>query len=135
MSNKPKPMVLRQQCRGVTSRGYTSMSQIYEKPTWTEDAKRYDTTSAFFATLAYIFGAIGFLTAIVVFFVGLAAIADGGFAGIIGSILMGMQSVMLMVFGSMLRSQSRVLLAVFEMSLGETRYKINQTEADQDLEC
>lgn len=106
------------------------MSHLYEKTTWTEEAKRYDNTSAFFATLAYIFGAIGFLTAIVVFFVGLSAIADGGFAGIIGSILMGMQSIMLIVFGSMLRSQSRVLLAVFEMSLGETRQKIKQAQPE-----
>lgn len=108
------------------------MKPLYEKPMWTADAQGYGTTSVFFATLAFIMGAIGIITAVILFFVGLSDIGDGGFTGIVGSIVLGMQSLMLIVFGSMMRLQSKVLLAVFEMSLGETRQQINQADAQAD---
>lgn len=108
------------------------MQTIYEKPMWTEDAKRYDNTSAFFSMVAFIIGILGILTAIIWFFVGLSGLSAGQLTDVIGSIALGFHSVVLIVFGSMMRMQSKVLLANFEMTIGMTRQLINQVEADAE---
>ena len=109
------------------------MKSLYEKPTWTEDAKRYENASAFFAMVALIIGVLGILTAIIWFFVGLSGLSTGKLTDVIGSVALGFHSCVLLVFGSMMRMQSKVLLAVFEMTLGNTRQKISQAEnAEQD---
>ncbi|MFK7790173.1 MAG: hypothetical protein AB8C95_11870 [Phycisphaeraceae bacterium] len=108
------------------------MKNRYEKPMWTADAKRYDNTSAFFAMVALIIGALGILTAIIWFFVGLSGLTSGQLTDVVGSIALGFHSCVLIVFGSMMRMQSKVLLSVFEMSIGETRQNIAQGEAQKD---
>lgn len=104
------------------------MKSLYEKPMWTADAKRYDTTSAFFAMVAMIIGFLGILTAIIWFFVGLSGLSAGQLTDVVGSIALGFHSCVLIVFGCMMRMQSKVILAIFEMSIGQTRQHIGQAE-------
>jgi len=106
------------------------MQEPYEKPMWSADAHGYGSTSSLFATMAVILGGLGVIAAMILFFIALSHIGDGGFGGMIGAITIAFQSVMLIVFGSMMRLQSKVLLAVFEMSLGEFRQQINQADTD-----
>ena len=106
------------------------MQPLYEKPNWTEDAKRYDNTSAFFAMVALIIGILGIFAAVIWFFIGLSGLSEGRLTDIVGSIALGFHSCVLLVFGSMMRTHSKILLAIFEMSLGETRLKIQSAPAE-----
>jgi hypothetical protein len=106
------------------------MKSLYEKPMWTDDAKRYDNTSAFFSMVSLIIGALGIMTAVIWFFLALGRIGEGELTDVIGSIALGFHSCVLIVFGSMMRLQSKVLLANFEMTIGKTRQLINQAEVD-----
>lgn len=111
------------------------MASLYEKPMWTADAKRYDNTSAFFSMIALIIGALGIMTAIVWFFLALGSIGQGELTDVIGSIALGFHSTVLIVFGSMMRLQSKVLLANFEMTIGKTRRLIKQADGERGTEA
>ncbi|MEM9348131.1 MAG: hypothetical protein AAGB26_16095 [Planctomycetota bacterium] len=106
------------------------MDRFYEKPQWTADAKGYDSTASLFATMAFILGGLGIIVALVLFFIAISELGNGGFGGLVGAITLAFQSIMLIVFGSMMRLQSKVILALFEIGISETRDKINQAQAD-----
>lgn len=108
------------------------MQNFYEKTQWTSDAQGYDKSSAQFAGIATFLGLFGLLIAIIMFLVSLFQLGNGGWAGILGAITLAFQSVVILIFGSMMRGLSKVLLAVFEMSVSENRLHIYNTDPDKE---
>ena len=99
------------------------MPELQENPMWSADASGYGSSADLFAKLAFILGGLGVVASIVLFFM---AFTGAGIAGIIGAITLAFQSAMLIVFGSMMESQSKVLLALFEMGVEDIRQKTKQ---------
>lgn len=106
------------------------MSHFYEKPRWPSDAKSYAELATIFNVLCWIVGIAGVIAAIVALVMGLMYFQDGGWAAIVGAFVTAFQSFMIIIFGMMMNGLSRVLCATFEMSVSETRTKLNQ-EAEE----
>lgn len=100
------------------------MTNLYERPRWPGEARRLDKWSANFETLAILVGAIGIIIALVLLVIAVLHLDEGGFLGILGACSALVQSLMLIFFALMMRGISRVLLAVFEMTIADTRDKL-----------
>ena len=111
------------------------MKPLYEKPMWTADAEHYASTSNTFAVLALILGGIGTLGAIIMCILAIPQIGSGGLSQMIAAIALGFQSIMLIVFGSMMQLLSKVLLSVFEISLFDVRQRVHDSESDATNEA
>ncbi len=107
------------------------MKNFYEKSSWLSDAKDYERSASKFATMATILGLIGLLIATITLFLSLFYVAEGRFLGIIQSIYIGFISIMIIVFGSVMKGLSKIVLAVFEMSVSENRLHMFNAEADK----
>ena len=105
------------------------MESFSEKPMWTADSQDYERVSSMFATMALILGGVGVLGAFIMSGLALIQLVDGGgFSPLIAAIALGFQSIMLIVFGSMMHLLSKVLLAVFDLSLSDARQRMYADE-------
>jgi len=104
------------------------MTKFNEKPQWTASAMAYQSVASLFGTISFLLGAIGLIAALILLVLVFTTDSEGKWASTINAFLLAMQSVMLIVFGSMMRGLSEVLLAVFEMSIAQTRDKIDSQE-------
>lgn len=82
--------------------------------------------------MCWIFGLFGLIEALIDFFIGVSHFSDGGWAAILGSIATGFQSILIIVFGMMMKGLSLVALANFEMSVSETRTYVESELSSDD---
>jgi hypothetical protein len=97
------------------------MTTTRENPMWSADKEHYVSTSHTFATMALILGSLGVVGSLVMLTLGLTDFNEGGVGALVAAIALGFQSVMLVVFGSMMHLLSKVVAALFEMSLNTLR--------------
>ncbi|MEO0475548.1 MAG: hypothetical protein AAF085_06210 [Planctomycetota bacterium] len=119
MTIKNKPLLVPQ----IPKRGFFVKADLQENPMWAADASGYRSSADLFSKLATILGSLGIIASLVLFFI---AFTGPVLAGIIGAATLAFQSVMLIVFGSMMETQSKVLLALFEVKIEEIRNTNNQ---------
>jgi energy-converting hydrogenase Eha subunit B len=109
----------------------TRKQHHYEKSRWTKDAKAYTELATIFNVMCWIIGIVGTITAIIMLFIGLNNLDDGGWATILGALVMAFQSFLVIIFGMMMNGLRRVLCAIFEMSVSDTRACMELLESEQ----
>ncbi|MFI4862357.1 MAG: hypothetical protein ACIAXF_16960 [Phycisphaerales bacterium JB063] len=82
--------------------------------------------------LGLISGGVGLITSLVMAFLVIAEMRDTQLLlGMLGPCVLAFQSVLLITFVLMIRAMSKVILAIFEMSIVETRQKIEAQRGDE----
>ena len=107
------------------------MSGLYERPNWLQNGKNLERIAPLFVGLSIVIGVIGLITAIVLLVMAFQVVKYDGVGVLIGPIVIAAHSALLILFALMLGGLCKVVLAIFEMSVAETRDKIESQDASQ----